>query len=608
MSATHKNILVFLTVVLLLLAGFPLRAQWSGSLNLKGGLGWTVDDTLEEDKKDILPHGLAQGDFKLQYKKGIFDWSSTLDGKWETKTTAESRYSYKSETLTILEKGVRTRPVDVGLRTQFSWTPNPIRRYSFWVQYRYKNDQSNNNTLNVALKENKDSQASLYLEEATLNEHKWGTGGDFRHTFSSNTVLLGSLTATGSANQRCNMWITSKAAGDIFDEGGEAKYDYQEKIYRITPSTNNLDFSGNVHVQIKLREGDPYKLTIDPGIRFKGNNSFDHNSGATASIRDGNVDVSKVEWRDSVSLRENFYFFTTQVEPFMVADFSWKNLSAHADYAIQVYGRTLNSDEHKQTGVGLVRPYPVGSGNVSWKFSPRHKLTLTNKLSVSHPDYLKVCWYDRTGGYLDQLFRGNEKLYSTQTFDFSLAYEFRYKRFLASLTTSTFRRINEIDQTWSNEEIEGRMYKVFTWLNSADSDNFGLLGRLGWEGKVITAHAAVQYKNTRRVARADGAVKSTFDWQVTGDVSARLGKGWTIGSDFKYQSNVATFFTIFKQYCVVNARVRKDFEKWAIYLEGRDLLDNPRETSFQSTDGMELWVNLQRSNRRVILLGFNWKF
>lgn len=594
-----------MAIALLCIASITAQAQWSGSANLKGGLGWTTDNTLDENVKDILPHGLVQGDFKLQFKKGIFDWSSSLDGKWEPKTTAESRYSYKNETLTLLEKGVRTRPLDVGLRTQFSWTPNQIRRYSFWVQYRYKNDLSNNNTLNVSLKDEKNSQASLYLEEATLNEHKWGVGGDFRHAFQSNTVLLGSLTTTGSTNRRCNMWIRSKTSGDIFNEGLDAKYDYEQKIYRITPSTDKLDFSGDLHVRINLREGDPYKLLIDPGIRLKGANSFDHNSGATASVQ--NEDLTNIEWRDSVSLRENFYFFTTQLEPFMVADFSWKNLSAHADYAIQVYGRTLNSDEHKQTG-GLVRPYPIGSGNVSWKISPKHKLSVTNKLSVSHPDYLKVCWYDRTGGYLDQLYRGNEKLYSTQTFDFSLVYEFRYKRFLASLTTSAFRRINEIDQIWFNQEIEGRMYKVFTWLNSADSDNFGLVGRLGWEGKIITAHAAVQYKNTRRTAREDGAVKSTFDWQITGDLTARLGKGWTVGSDLKYQSNVATFFTIFKQYCVVNARVRKDFEKWAIYLEGRDLLDDPRETSFESSDGKELWVNIQRSNRRVILLGFNWKF
>lgn len=101
--------------------------------------------------------------------------------------------------------------------------------------------------------------------------------------------------------------------------------------------------------------------------------------------------------------------------------------------------------------------------------APRHSLNLSNQMSVSHPDYIKICWYDRTAGYLDQLYRGNEQLLSPMTRRYTLAYEFKAKRFLSNTSFSFTRVDNEIDQTWTNEEIEGRQYKVFRWLNAADS-------------------------------------------------------------------------------------------------------------------------------------------
>ena len=55
---------------------------------------------------------------------------------------------------------------------------------------------------------------------------------------------------------------------------------------------------------------------------------------------------------------------------------------------------------------------------------------------MSHPDYLKICWYDRTAGYLDQLYRGNEQLFSPTTYLYGLEYEFKYKRFLSQTNVS----------------------------------------------------------------------------------------------------------------------------------------------------------------------------
>ena len=71
---------------------------------------------------------------------------------------------------------------------------------------------------------------------------------------------------------------------------------------------------------------------------------------------------------------------------------------------------------------------------------------------------------------------------------------------------------------------------------------------------------------------------------------------------------MATFFTIFKQYCELNARVQKEFKRFTLYLEGRDLLDTPRESSFESEQTQEFWIEEVRSNRRIFVIGVRWKF
>ena len=245
---------------------------------------------------------------------------------------------------------------------------------------------------------------------------------------------------------------------------------------------------------------------------------------------------------------------------------------------------------------------------MKWTISPKHALSLSNQMSVSHPDYLKVCWYDRTAGYLDQLYRGNEKLLSPMTRLYGLEYEFKYKRFLSQFTVSYKRVVNEIDQTWTNEEIDGRQYKVFHWLNSSNSHSVGFTQKLGWRGKVIVANAGITYNQSRRTAMDSGKVKNSFDWRLNTDVTAFLGKGWSIGADARYQSKVATFFTIFKQYCELNVRIQKDFKKFTLYLQGKDLLDQTRETSFESEELQEFWIEQVRSNRRIYVLGAKWKF
>lgn len=596
-----KRLFIFL---LLCLCCVPLRAQWSGSADLSGGLGGMEGNPLIEDKP--MFHGLVKGVFQLNYKTEKFSCITKVDGKWEPKTTDNGRISYKKERVGVVYKAARTQPLSLSVRSDFLWTPSPDRNYSTWIFYKYSNDRAQNHSVNLGGSVEEVDKFSYYFELPEMNEHKVETGFRTFRSFNGGRYFLRSFFSVEVANSdRANTWIVFKndaGAGGTAVEVEDVK-GYAWK-YRITPNSMDFDLKGDIQFQSHPLTG-VADLKYAGGLRVLSNHSIDENRGATFIPKA--PDYEEGYWKDSLRLRENFNYLSIKAEPYITADFRWKSVEAHADYACQVYGRRLNDEMHQQP-MNIKGVYPVGKGNVKWTISEHHALNLINKMSVKHPDYLKVCWYERTAGYLDQLYRGNEQLRSPATREYTLEYAFNWGRFLASSAVSYIRVNNEIDQTWTNEEIEGRQYKVFRWLNSADSRSFGFTQKLGWHGKIITANAGITYKQTGRTAKSNGALKKSFDWRLNSDIAANLGKGWSIGASTKYQSKVATFFTIFKEYCELNAFVKKDFKRFTLYLEGRDLLDQPREASFESEELKEYWVEEVRSNRRLFILGFKWNF
>lgn len=549
-----------------------------------------------------MVHGLANGELKLNYVTEKFSWKTTVKGKWEPKTTDNARMQYKNGQVSAVYKASTTKPLTTSIKSDFLWTLSQERNYSAWVLYQYANDRARNHTLNFDGDVEDLEKFAYYYETPVMDEHKVESGFKSYRSFNAGrNILKSSAFFQVIHSDKVNTWTVFKAE----DESGineDSQGNYWK--YRISPNSTDINLDGDIHLQNTLID-DVVQLKITPGLRLSTKQALDYNSGATMVITPDSEDEGV--WVDSTSLRESFDFLSVRTEPFLAADFRWKSIEAHADYSSQVYGRRLNDDTHQQP-LKIKGIYPVGKSNVKWNISSKHSLNLTNKITVAHPDYIKVCWYDRTAGYLDQLYRGNEQLLSPQTWRYGLEYELKLKHFTSNSSVSYTFVDNEIDQTWTNEEIGGREYKVFHWLNSSDSRSFGFSQKLGWKGDVIKANVEVTYNKSRRTAKSDGAIKNTFDWRLKADVSANLGNGWSIGADARYQSKVATFFTLFDQYCVLNAHVKKEFDRLTLYLEGRDLLDQPMVTSFESEDSKEYWVEEVRGNRRVIVLGAKWKF
>ena len=597
-------------ILLLLLCSAPLRAQWSGGVDLSAGFGGMKSEEVNQEAP--MFHGLTQGVFLLNYKTDKFSWTNRVDGKWEPKTTENTRIAYKNEQLGIVYKASGTTPLSAGFRSDFAWTPSPERRFATWLLYQYKQDRGENHSLSLSSDSSEAAeQFSYYYELPKMNEHKVGTGLTALRSFNGGrSVLQGALSLQAVGNRKVNTWIVLKSGEGAASDGTGTAWDLDDANgyawrYRITPSNLDMNLDGDVHLRNTVLEGDT-SLKMTYGLRASAIHTLDRNSGATHSDV-WNEDEGEEYWRDSLRLRESFNYLVVRAEPYLGADFKWKNIEARADYAFQVFARRLNDDTHRQP-LRIKGVYPVGKAQVKWTLSPKHMLSFRNELSVSHPDYLKICWYDRTAGYLDQLYRGNEMLISPRTRLFGVDYTFNVKRFVSKTGIAYTNVKDEIDQTWSNKVIEGREYKVFEWLNAADSRSVGLSQTLGWRGEVLTASAGVVYNQTLRTARASGAVKKSFDWKLTTSWAVKLGKGWSVGADAKYRSKVATFFTLFKEYCELNAFVQKEFKTFTLYLQGRDLLDQATESSFWSEEMEEFWAEEVRLNRRIAVVGVKWSF
>ena len=624
---------LILALLLLSLAAFPLRAQWSGSADFAAGLGGMNGD--REREIGFLGHILAQGDFGLNYKSDKFTWTTSVNGKWEPKSSDNSRLNFSLSgqdqlDVDLVYKTVKTRPLDLGIRSDFGWRPSQDRNYSAWISYKYENDKARNvsNSLSgtmhmdesqarhyyesprefvdILTLDDLDSHlASCYFETPRQHQHALGAGAKGEWRLGSKSLLQDSFSITTSSSRRHTIWSVFKTSGSVPDDIDviDAFREGDAWLYRITPNTFALDYSADVRFQRTVRD-DGVRFRWAPGVRVLGNHSLDHNSGS--SLSEIKPDGSYV-WKDSLRLRENFDFLALITEPYVTAEYRGKKVEISADYAASFYFCRLSDDEHRNP-LSLISVYPVGNARLAWDISDTHRLVVTHQASAEYPDFLKVCWYDRTGGYADQIFRGNSDLVSSQSSRYGFSYELKVKHFRYTTGNNITRTLNEIDQTWFNEEIEGRLYKVFRWVNADDSWAFGTAHRIVWEGDWLKAGTGVEFNWARRVAKSDGTLKTASDWRFTADALASLGKGWTVSTDVRYRSKWSTFFTITDENWDFGVRVTKAFKDLTLYFDGRDLLDHSRSTSFESTDGKEFWVDVVRDNLRLFVIGIKWNF
>lgn len=590
-----KRLFYWILLLTLLLVPTVSNAQWSGNVDASGGFG--TMKALRNLAGGATPlHFYGKTGIDFSYTSPDFIWKSSLTAHYEPNQKdhlkGESLGWGDDRTINGLLTLSAEKPLVMRFRSDALWLRPQGRTFSTWIQYQvnYQDIYDINNQFDQAM------NMGVYGTEQYLRKHVIGTGLGFSRPLGrTSRELAGSLSYGHIINHQKNLYFTV----DMWDED-----DGWADIIRTTPRSDSDELKAVLHYKDSVLTG-KVNLVLDPGLRVTGSHSLHKYSGATAY---GLVTDDDYNWRDSTALRERFNFSTLDIQPYLAFSLSGDNFLLAADYALMLYSHKLTDVNHKQ-GMQLHRPYAVGNGAFSWQIAAGHILSITNTLYVRHPTYLQVCWYDRSSGYIDRLYRGNPQLKSNVIRAYGFVYQFRHKRFNASTTVQYVRSRNEIVQTWFREEIDDRQYQVFTWVNGADSRQLGISQSLGWKGKVLTASLSADYHRAwRRLRDSDGEAMRADDWKLSGKVSANLGKGWVVSTDATYQSAVSSFFSLFSDYCTLNAHVSKTFKKVTLYLAGHDLADKPVIIRTESADGSE--VNHERSydNRRLIILGCKWSF
>lgn len=593
-----KRLRLFWVLVMLLVSSAGARAQWSGNVDAAGGFGLMKGLRTLGEGGSPLYHYMGKGAADFTYKDSLVTWKTILSASYALidKDYVQGETHYFDEEVTVdgLYTVSEEEPLTTRFRSEAIWQRPSGKMFSAWAQYQL----DRNEAYNINTQFNQRLQMSIYADETRSFNHDAGTGLTFsRPLGSSRRILAGSLSYKYVSTDNTTAYYTvslsdpDKLWADVF---------------RLTPHSATNQAQGILHYRDSVLTGKT-KLVLDPGLRVTASRSVHKNSGATAS---GYLEEAKEKdyiWRDSTALREQFHFLSMDIQPYLALDISSSKTRLHVDYALMLYSRRLTDESHKQ-GLQIQQPYVVGNGYFAWQMGAGHSLSLTNMMTVRHPSYLQVCWYDRSGGYIDRLYRGNPDLKSNVVRNYGLNYTFRHKRFLVSSAVSFTRSRNEIVQTWFWDEIDGRQYQIFTWVNGSESRILGFEQKIGWNGKVISAGLSATYNHAQMRLQDSDVPMHADNWTLSGNISANLGKGWTVSADAKYQSEVASFFAMFSDYCRVNARVSKAFKRWTIYLEGRDLADSPHIVRVESADGTQ--VNQERSyqNRRLVALGCKWNF
>ena len=601
-----KRLHFIFALCLLLSSAVSAQAQWSGSVDASGGAG--VMKSLRGQLWDEIPdiskylwHGLGKGAATLQYKDSLFRWTSKLDASFEPNNmdyfNAELQYGGDTDEDVIKYDGLvrmsEKEDIRAQYRTEAEWGSRPDRNISIWLAYAYVSNEG----ANVTAKFNKESVTDFYGDEQRSWNHDVSTGMNFTRRLSNPRYMVAaSLVFHHSLLNQRSEWVTTHWR----DTDSEVWADR----YKVTPHNVTDDLRGIFGFRDSIQMGNT-RLFINPGIRLSGLRALHENSGATAIDRTMEEDAV---WRDSTELRERFLFRSMDIQPFLVISLKGKKVTLDADFAPMFYARRLEDSTHHQ-GLRFQRPYMVGNGKFKWQMAEEHAFSLRFTQNVRHPNYLQVCWFDRTGGYMDRLYRGNPDLKSNVTRSYKSDYTWTHKRFNASLSLSYSRSQNEIVQTWFKEEIDDRTYNVFTWVNGADSREFGVSPSIGWKGKVLTTNLALDFTRSYQALKEKEELKKNNAWSLSADVALNLGKGWRVSADARYQSAVTHFFSIFDDYCIVNARVQKSIKKVTVFLEGRHLADKMMKNRIESAEEeYHTWTELNMLNRRLIVLGCKWNF
>jgi len=566
---------------------------WYGSANVMVGtnfdLDWADLQTLEDASMASRQTGSFDG--KVGWKSSRLDIKVLASGSSSFHMTSfvgiSGKVQDRDTTYNLDLSQRKTISSDFLLGTEMSLLAGVNDVLSF--RFHYKQEHQTPYNASYGLKTEATWSAQSQEENGTYLKNIFRPKIDWTHSFDkSGRKLLSSFSLDYAKDVRSTIWTMINASNVEVP----AAYDSTGRIYRLTPEYVDNDMKLSVKY-VDPSFCDVKNLNMEFSLDVLRNVDKDKYSGAN---------LVKEHWIDSVRLNESFHYVSITVDPRIRTVYSIGKFKFDWVLSPQYFSdRLTNSVEDERFDAGRV-DFVCDLKNW-WIPNEHHRVSIKYGKSITRPDYLQMCWFQRPGVFSNELRQGNPDLLPMSTYTLSTEYGFTWNKFSTSLEIGYKSKYDQIEQTYNTEEIEGKTFRVYTWINAGRSETENIKLTFGWRDKVFKAGVSANVNHFYGFS-ADGTRSTdSYDMEVKADVSAKLPWDVTILADGRYQSAITRVYGSMSSYVSCNAKITKSFRHFNIFIEGRDLFDKPVTVETYSEDGNEGRYEDRRNNRRLFKLG-----
>ena len=384
----------------------------------------------------------------------------------------------------------------------------------------------------------------------------------------------------------------------------EAPFYANSMAYKAPSSLNSLNVSFDANYSDGKRFLGVEKLRGTVGMGVNTGSSLDY-------FKRLNIDNGVL--RDSTELSQCYDYQFLALEPYADLTYTAGKFDIHAYDRVQRYSQVLYS------AVGGAEVLsPTSLDNVSWgnmakldvtfRIAPRHSLKAQYSRELIRPSYEKLTDMVKISDTEGEFYTGNPSLAPQKNDLIYLKYTYRFKRFFEAYASLQYKVARDKAEKVVSEKAEGVTY--YTYVNAGLQRTPSLRLDLKCDWKHLKAEIYAQ-ANMEIISYKDISKegKTTFNWEVMGNVSYDFPKGWRVSASGGYSSPKDWAFNRQEMYVKTSARISKTFfDRLDVYLEGRDLADREiwEYTWSENLDYMKATCTVL--GRRAIALGLKYKF
>ena len=590
---------ILLAAGLVLLSCTVLRAQtWSGDFYLRGGSNFLKPDFADGEISNLRGDAKA----KVSYSDGKLSFSLYAEGSYQNRVTEENsiKFTYEQESadvdLSYATSLSKTLDIKAGGTFAYKFSDSDkLEADLFWTRGA---NRPWNSILSMYIyapsgeEEDQDMSLSFYDKDSDNLKNAFNLKGSYVHIFEDPLKVL---------EIKADAMRSMASESAVFDFGNsDEEENPAQKSYRITPYSARTLINGSAAFRNSSLYG-VKDLKMETFLKFNLSSDSDLQRAATQE---------KGQWADSLSYRADYDYLTLSVEPGLRLDYKTDKFEAGGVVSLNGYVNRLNSECQ-----GEYHASPLSSPDVrllaalgfKYLLNERHSLSFNFDKTITRPSYGNVFRFYKHGSYDEELITGNPYLSPTRDMKVSLGYSFKLKRFSADAVLSNTFRDKMIESTYNNETVDGKQYRVYTWVNAGHSNTASASLALGWNGRQLKANLSAQV-NAFDGYSGSGVRTQSSDYKISGKVSYDFKYGFSVQADASWQSDIRRTYLYRTGYVSCNARVSKKFKRLELFVEGNDLLDKEIQTLIYSEDYAEGRVTLGAQYRRIVLAGVNYKF